>query len=148
MLSGSMRPGFGSRLSGTSSGAAMSSGMRTGTAMRNTEPHAKCSRRKPPTIGPSADPAENADAQTAMAMRRWSRFWKIDRSSDSVDGISMAPKKPSRARAAISRPAVGAKAASAETTANPVAPMRSRRRRPKRSPSVPMVTRSPASTSG
>ena len=84
--------------------------------MRNTEPHAKCSSRMPPTIGPSAAPAENAAAHTAIARRRWSRLGKMLRSSESVDGISMAPKKPSRARAAISSAALGANAASAETS--------------------------------
>ena len=70
------------------------------------------------------------------------------RSSDSVEGISIAPKTPIAARAAISHSALGAKAASAETTPNPVAPMSSIRRRPNRSPSVPIVTSRLASTSG
>jgi hypothetical protein len=70
------------------------------------------------------------------------------RSSDSVDGMSIAPNTPIPARAAISQAALGAKAASTETAAKPVAPISSIRRRPNRSPSVPIVTRSPASTSG
>ncbi len=70
ILTASTRPASGLRLSGTSSGASTSSGTSTGTAMRNTDPHEKCSRRTPPTIGPSAAPAENIDAQMAIARRR------------------------------------------------------------------------------
>ena len=122
--------------------------MSTGTDSRNTDPHEKCSSRSPPTIGPSAAPAENIAAHTAIARRRWSRSVKMLRSSDSVEGISIAPNTPMAARATISHPALGAKAASTETAAKPVAPMSSIRRRPNRSPSVPIVTSRPASTSG
>jgi hypothetical protein len=62
-----------------------------------------------------------------------------------VDGISVAPATPSSARAAISMAGVVAYAASTEVTPNPVAPISSSRRRPMRSPSVPIVTRKPAS---
>ncbi len=143
-----MRPGWGSRLSGTRSGASTSSGTSTGTAIRNTDPHAKCARRNPPTIGPSADPAENMEAQIAMARRRWSRSVKMLRRSERVEGMSIAPNTPMSARAAMSTAAVGAKAARAETVAKPVAPMSSIRRRPNRSPSVPIVTSRLARTSG
>ena len=98
--------------------------------------------------GPSAAPAEKPAAHTAIAMRRWSRLVKMLRRSDSVDGISIAPNTPIAARAAISHSALGAKAASAETRPNPVAPMSSIRRRPNRSPSTPIVTSRLASTSG
>ena len=148
MLIGSMRPGCGSRLSGTRNGASASKGMSTGIARRNTEPHPKCSSRMPPTMGPRAAPAENIDAHTAIARRRWSRSVKMLRSRDNVEGMSMAPKNPIAARATISSSAVDANAASAEIAANPVAPMRSIRRRPNRSPIVPIVTSRPASTSG
>ncbi len=104
----SIRPGAGSRDSGTKNGASASSSTSTGTARRKTEPHQKCSRRKPPTIGPSADPAANPAAQTAMASRRSSRSVKTLRRIESVDGMSMAPKKPSAARDATSAPALGA----------------------------------------
>ena len=62
MLSGSTGLGFGSFDSGTIIGARISRGIRIGTASRNTEPQSKCSSRKPPTIGPSAAPAEKPEA--------------------------------------------------------------------------------------
>ncbi len=70
------------------------------------------------------------------------------RSSARVDGMIMAPNRPMAARPAINHSAEGAKADSADTVANPVAPISSIRRRPNRSPRVPIVTSRPASTSG
>ena len=148
MLGTSMRPGFGSFDSGMRKGARTTSGRSTGTASRNTAPQAKCSRMIPPTIGPSALPAANPLAQTAMANRRWSRSRKMFRSSESVDGMSIAPKNPSAARAAIRSSALGANAAATETTPNPTEPMSRRRRRPMRSPRLPIDTSRPARTSG
>jgi hypothetical protein len=65
-----------------------------------------------------------------------------------VEGISIAPNTPSRARAATSWAAEVANAASSETAPKPATPIISNLRRPIRSPRVPMVTSSPASTSG
>jgi hypothetical protein len=65
--------------------------------------------------------------------------------SDSVDGINVAPARPSRARAPISNTALVANAASSDARANPAAPIISSRRRPIRSPTVPIVISSPAS---
>nr|BFF16187.1 hypothetical protein GCM10025699_74900 [Microbacterium flavescens] len=98
-------------------------------------------------MGPSAEPAANPLAQIAIARRRWSRSVKVLRSSDRVAGMIMAPKKPSTARAAMSDSAFGENAASTETAAKPEAPISSSRRRPKRSPSEPIATSSPARTS-
>ena len=148
MLTGSIGPGWGSRDSGSSRGPASSSGSSSGTASRNTEPHQKCSSRKPPTMGPSAAPPLKPAAQMAMAVRRSAWSVKMLRINDRVAGISIAPKNPMAARAAMSAPAVGTKAATAEIAAKPVAPIRSRRRRPNRSPRLPMGTSRPASTSG
>lgn len=148
MLVTSIRPGCGSRDSGTNRGASTSSGTRSGTASRKTDPQAKFSSRIPPTTGPSALPAANPVAQMAMARRRWSLSRKMERSSDSVDGMSMAPKKPRAARATISHSIVGENAAPIETRPNPAEPTRSRRRRPIRSPRLPIVTSKPARTSG
>ena len=148
MLSGSTGLGFGSFDSGTMIGARISSGIRIGTASRNTEPQSKCSSRKPPTIGPSAAPAENPEAHTAIAMRRSVASTKILRIIDRVAGMSMAPKIPSRARATTSISAEGANAASAEIAAKPVEPMSSSLRRPMRSPIAPMGTSRAESTSG
>ncbi len=66
------------------------------------------------------------------------------RISESLDGASVAPATPSSARVAISMLALVENAASTEATPNAAAPMSSRRRRPMRSPSVPMVTSRPA----
>jgi hypothetical protein len=68
------------------------------------------------------------------------------RISDRVPGARVAPAIPSRARVAISIPALVEKAARMEATAKAAAPIRSSRRRPIRSPSVPMVIREPATT--
>ena len=43
--------------------------MITGTLTRNTEPHQKCSSRKPEAIGPIAAPPPDMPAQMAMALR-------------------------------------------------------------------------------
>ena len=88
------------------------------------------------------------DAQMAMANRRAEASMKMLRSKDSVDGISMAPNTPSRARAPTSASADGANAAAMETTVKPLEPIISSRRRPIRSPSAPMATSSAASTRG
>ena len=66
------------------------------------------------------------------------------RISDSVDGAMVAPATPSSARVAISIAALVEKAASTEATPNAAAPISSRRRRPIRSPSVPIVISDPA----
>src|SRR5579859_6810068 len=66
--------------------------------------------------------------------------------SDRVDGARVAPATPSSARAAISSPGLVAYAASTEAAANPAAPVSSRRRRPIRSPRVPIVISDPART--
>ncbi len=63
---------------------------------------------------------------------------------DRVEGMRVAPATPSRARATISASAVGANAANTETTPNAAMPIISSRRRPIRSPSVPIVIRKPA----
>ena len=64
--------------------------------------------------------------------------------SESVDGASVAPAMPSRARLAMSISGVVEKAASIESAPNAAAPMSSSLRRPMRSPSVPIVMRKPA----
>ncbi len=145
---GSTLPGFGSRDSGSRISPPISSGSSIGTARKNTEPHQKCSSRIPPITGPSTAPPENAAAQMAIAVRRSIGSLKMLRSRESVAGMSMAPKTPSRVRAAISCPASVAKAASPETRAKPTAPVSSTLRRPMRSPSEPMGTSRPARISG
>jgi hypothetical protein len=84
----------------------------------------------------------------AMASLRRLGSGKILRIRDSVEGMSMAPNKPSAALPAMRHAALGAKAVAADTAAKPMLPMMSSRRRPILSPRLPMATRSPASTSG
>ena len=98
--------------------------------------------------GPIAAPPANVAAQTAIASRRSSRCTNTVRMSESVDGISVAPNTPSRARQAIKASAVGANAAPTEARPNPNAPISSRRRRPTRSPRLPAAISRPASISG
>jgi hypothetical protein len=66
------------------------------------------------------------------------------RSSESVEGASVAPATPSSARAAISISALVESAQINDATLKAPAPIRSSRRRPTRSPSVPIVISSPA----
>ena len=63
-------PGVGSRSSGNSTMPPASSTTITGTLIKKTEPHQKCSSRRPPITGPSAVPAEKTDAQMPTATLR------------------------------------------------------------------------------
>ncbi len=82
--------------------------------------------------------------QIPIAIVRWWASRNMLRISDSVEGASVAPAIPSSAREAISISGVCANAASTEAAPNAAAPIRSSRRRPIRSPSVPIVIRKPA----
>ncbi len=93
-------------------------------------------------------PAANIVDQTASAIRRSPASTKTLRMIDSVAGMSIAPKTPITARAATSIQASVAKAAATESSAKPVAPTTRMRRRPMRSPMLPITTSRPASTSG
>ena len=117
-----------------------------GTLIRKTEPHQKCSTRKPLSTGPSAIPLMVALVQTATAVRRCFSSWNMLRISASVEGISVAPATPWTARAVISSAALCEYAAPSDARLNARAPASSSRRRPIRSPSDPMVMSSPAST--
>ena len=141
----SSRPASGSRYSGSSRGPNTSSSSITGTASRNTDPHQKRSSSTPPARGPIAAPAEKLAIHTPIASVRCLGSWNMARSSDKVEGARVAPATPSRARAAISIPGLVENAASSEATPNAAAPSSSSRRRPMRSPRVPMVISSPAS---
>src|SRR6266545_363226 len=140
----SRRPGAGSRCSGSSNGPRTSSRAITGTASRKTEPHQKYCSSTPPRTGPIAAPEEKLVAQMLMATVRCRGSSNMPRISDSVDGASVAPARPSRARAAISISALVEYAASTEVRPKAVAPISSSRRRPIRSPRVPMVSSEPA----
>ena len=64
--------------------------------------------------------------------------------SESVDGASVAAARPNSARATISMVALVENAASTDAAPKATAPIIRRRRRPIRSPSVPMVMSAPA----
>ena len=61
-----------------------------------------------------------------------------------MDGATVAPAMPSSARLTMSISGVVENAASTDTAPNAAAPTSSRRLRPIRSPSVPIVTSAPA----
>jgi hypothetical protein len=63
---------------------------------------------------------------------------------DRVEGARVAPATPSSARVAISISVLFENAASTEAAPKAAAPIKSSRRRPIRSPSVPIVIRNPA----
>ena len=140
----SKRPGWGSRYSGSSRGPTASSSAITGTASRNTDPHHANSSTAPPTTGPIAAPAEKLVTQMPIAVVRWRGSSNMLRISASVDGASVAPATPSRARETISISALVENAASTEVAPKAAPPISSRRRRPMRSPSRPMVISRPA----
>ena len=74
----------------------------TGTLIRNTAPHQKCARIKPPNTGPMTAPAEKLATQMPMAKARSCGSRNMLRMSESVDGASVAPARPCSARATIS----------------------------------------------
>jgi hypothetical protein len=81
---------------------------------------------------------------TPTATVRWAESWNLLRISERVDGAKVAPARPSRARVTMSISAEWENAAITEATPKAAAPIRSSRRRPIRSPSVPMVISAPA----
>jgi hypothetical protein len=89
-------------------------------------------------------PTVKLDIHTAMAAVRWRGSWNMLRIRASVEGISVAPAMPSRARLAMSISALVDQAAIRDAAPNAAAPASSRRRRPIRSPSTPMAIRKPA----
>ena len=91
-----------------------------------------------------AAPTEKLVIQIPIAtVRCWSSSNML-RIRDSVEGASVAPAIPSKAREAISISGLDENAATTEAPPNAPAPIRSSRRRPIRSPSVPIVIRKPA----
>ncbi|SKZ34000.1 Uncharacterised protein [Mycobacteroides abscessus subsp. abscessus] len=131
---------------GRSRGATTSSTAITGTLIKNTDPHQKCSSSRPETIGPTATPPASTAFHAAIALARSASSRKMWRINASVDGMSVAPDTASTARARISSEAVGAKAARIDAPLNPTAPIISKRRCPTRSASEPIVNSRPANT--
>jgi len=115
----------------------------TGTFSRNTAPHQRTSSTTAPRTGPIAAPAEKLVIQIPIAVRCWGS-WNMLRISDSVDGARVAPATPSSARVAMSISGVVENAASTDVTPNAAAPTSRSRRRPIRSPRLPIVISDPA----
>src|SRR6266568_1497657 len=122
-LSRSSLPAPGSRNSGSSSGPSTSSSAITGTASRNTDPHQNHSSSTPPSSGPIAPPTEKLVIHTEIATVRWRGSANMLRISDRVEGATVAPATPSRARAAISIAALVDQAARSEVAPNAAAPI-------------------------
>ena len=137
-------PAFGSRYSGSRNGPTASSRIMTGTLSKNTAPHEKYSRIAPPSSGPIAPPSEKAMIQILIAVVRSRASRNMLRISESVDGAMVAPAMPSSARETISIVALRENAARIDAAPKNAAPTNSRRRRPRRSPSVPIVMSEPA----
>ena len=130
---------------GTRIQPAMRAAAMIGRLTRNTDPHQKCSRRKPDATGPSAAPPPEMPAQIAIALAR-SRDGNTLVSSDRVDGITNAAPAPMTARAKISMPELSESAPMSDPMPNTRRPACNAPLRPKRSPSAPAVNSRPANT--
>lgn len=139
-------PREGSRRSGSRIGARISTSTMTGVLIMKTEPHQKLFSSRPPTTGPRAAPVARVPLQAAMADFRCLESWNMLRIRAREVGVSVAAPSPSRAREPMSISGLSAVAASADATPKTRAPMISSFRRPKRSPTQPIVIRAPAST--
>src|SRR5690625_5272136 len=133
---------------GATASVAISVTMTTGTLMRNTDPHQKNSKSKPPSRGPAAAPTTATDIHTAMAKLRSRTLVNVMRTRARLAGIIVAAPTPSRPRAAMSIQADGENAAASEPTPKILTPIRNTRRCPILSPSVPVPSNKPDSTSG
>ena len=143
---GSSRGAAGSFEDGRRNRPATRAKMVTGTLIRNTEPHQKCWRRKPPRIGPIALPPPATAAHTPMARARSFGSWNTLVSSERVAGMISAAPMPMKARVKISIVAEVAKADANDPMQNRPRPVLSAPLRPKRSPRLPVVRSSPANT--
>ena len=118
----------------------------TGTLTRNTDVQSKYSSSRPPNSGPRPMPIEAMPAQMPIALPRSSRGKTLVR-IDSVAGMISAPPMPMAARIAISPLAESTNSTARLAPPNSARPAWSARLRPKRSPSVPIVSSRPANTS-
>ena len=132
---------------GTRKRPAMSAPITIGTFTKNTDPHQKCSRRKPPATGPSAMAMPATPDQMPIAMARSRGTVKTLVMIESVAGMISAAPSPITARAPTSWLTPPEKAAAPDATPKITRPMVSAPLRPNRSPSAPKVRRKPANTS-
>jgi len=114
--------------------------------IRQPVPHRSASIRKPARIGPSTADSPMIGPNGTKAFWRSSGV-KLAFTIASPCGIITAPKKPWATRAAMSRPALGARPLSSEAAVKPAMPMMNRRRRPSRSPARALVIRPTAKVS-
>jgi len=98
------------------------------------------SEKKPPTNGPEAmkQPATVVCSPKARPRRSGGKAWVT--TAIEAGNVTAAPR-PCRARAAISQPPVGARAASSEPAMKTAAPPGSAVRQPSMSPSLPPSAR-------
>jgi hypothetical protein len=114
-----------------------------GTLIQKIQCHEAICTMAPPTSGPSATAIPLTPDHTPMASPRRSGG-KASASRVSVSGVAIAAPTPWVARATISRPIDGARAAAAEDTVNSAMPLMNMRLRPRRSPSAAPVSSSTA----
>src|SRR5699024_4709749 len=107
---------------GATASVAISVTITTGTLMRNTDPHQKNSRSRPPSTGPAAAPTTATDIHTAMARFRSRTLVNVIRTRARLAGIMVAAPTPSRPRAAMSTQADGENAAAKDPTPKIVTP--------------------------
>ncbi len=142
----SSRGAAGSLESGTSQRPAASAATTNGRLTRKTAFQFACSISQPPATGPMAMPSPDTPAHTPIA---FGRSWAGNTAMmiDSVEGMMNAPPMPMIARAPISISGVVASAERPEPSPKTARPSVRARLRPKRSPSAPAVSSSPAKTS-
>jgi hypothetical protein len=102
-----------------------------------------CSVMIPPRRGPMASAIAETPAQIPIAMPR-SRTAKVAEMIESVAGIINAAPTPWTARAEISSDALEERPQKSDDAVNTTRPITKIRRRPRRSPSLPPVSRSDA----
>ena len=114
-----------------------------GTLSQKIQCHEMPVTTAPPTSGPKATASPLIPPQIPSASPRRLAGTAADRTV-SVNGITIAPPTPWRARATSSARIDGARAAAADAAVKIATPIASRRRRPKRSPSAAPVNSSTA----
>ena len=142
----SSRRGTGARDSGTTSAIPTSAAATSGRLIAKTDCQPKRRSSSPPTIGPAANPTIEIAPHVAIAFGRSSSVNTFVRMA-SVAGTMAAPPTPVAQRAAISSAGDVASIAHNEASPKSATPAVSALRRPYRSLSVPLVSRSPAKTS-
>ncbi len=106
--------------------------------MRNTQRHEATSTSHPPSSGPIAVATPPRPDQAPMARARSSVANDACRIAR-LPGVSSAAPTPCTARAAMRVSTFGAIPHSSEASANQATPTTKTRRRPNRSPSVPLI---------